>query len=69
MKKNPCQYVPTKVLWEGKDAFGLQKSVCLIYLDLYKAFDKVLRKRLIKTEQNQVAIGFKEIFALNVELA
>lgn len=69
MKQNPCQYVPTKVLWEGKDAFGPQKSVCLIYLDLYKAFDKVLCKRLIKTEQNQVAIGFKEIFALNVELA
>ena len=42
--------------------------MCLIYLDLYKAFDKVLRKRLTKTEQNQVVVGFKEIFALNVGL-
>lgn len=41
----------------------------LIYLDFYKAFDKVPHQRLIKTKQNQVAIGFKEIFALNVEPA
>ena len=69
MKQNPCQYFPTKVLCEGKYAFGLQKSVCLIYSDFYKAFGKVLHQRLIKTKQNQVAIGFKEILALNVELA
>lgn len=69
MKYNSWQYLPTKVLWGGKYAFGLQKSVYLIYLDFYKAFDKVPHQRLIKTKQNQVAIGFKEILALNVELA
>lgn len=69
MKYNSWQYFLTKVLWGGKYASGLQKSEFLIYLDFYKAFDKVPHQRLIKTKQNQVTIGFKEIFALNVELA
>lgn len=69
VKHNSCQYFPTKVLWGGKCAFGLEKSVFLTYLDFYKGFDKVPHQRLIKTKQNQVAILFKEIFALNVQLA